>query len=44
MLQLLAAADQQPTMAYWVGTLIFVAIQVIATICINIFEKKSRHG
>lgn len=31
-------------MGYWVGTLIFVAIQVVVTICINTFEQRSRHG
>ncbi|KAF6252192.1 vacuolar ATPase subunit E-like protein [Scenedesmus sp. NREL 46B-D3] len=31
-------------MGYWLGTLIFFIIQVIVTVCINVFDKKPSHG
>ena len=31
-------------MGYWLGTLCFAAVQLLVIVCINTFEKKSRHG
>ncbi|GBF97492.1 hypothetical protein Rsub_10415 [Raphidocelis subcapitata] len=31
-------------MSYWIGTLCFVAVQIIVTLCINLFSKRSSKG
>ena len=31
-------------MSFWLGTLCFFAVQVIVTVCINAFSKRSSKG
>jgi hypothetical protein len=31
-------------MGYWIGTLVFLAIQVVVTLSINAFSKRSSKG